>query len=158
MSGISITATLEGIDAVDRQLAKLDPLPAAELLGHLGRMIQEQTRERFETKLAPDGSTWTPNRAGTSTLLRQGHLKRSIDYTVAGETAIIGSGLIYAAIHQNGGVIKAKTKKALMFRIGNQWVTRRSVKIPKRAYLGISAENREDILDQVGRFLRARLG
>ena len=41
----------------------------------------------------------------------------------------------YAAIHQFGGVIKAKNKPHLHFKIGSQWIKKKSVKIPKRLKL-----------------------
>lgn len=156
---ISLDLRLEGMEAVDRALARLDPLPAAELMEGIARMVQEQTRRRIEgEKTAPSGAAWKPNRAGTSTLYRSGELKRSIDYAVSGTTAIVGSGLVYAGIHQNGGTITPKKAKRLVFRVGNKTVFARKVTIPARPYLGLSTENAEDVIDQVGRFVRARIG
>lgn len=155
----SIDAKFECIEAVDRALQALDPLSSAQLLEGLARTIQEQTRHRIiGTKRAPNGKAWPANRTGTSVLHKSGTLARSIDYLVSGESAVIGSGLIYARIHQQGGTIRAKNKKALQFRVGNRFVTRKSVRIPPRPYLGLSAENAEDILDQTARFLRVKLG
>ena len=156
---VSIAVAFEGIEGAEAALGRLDPLQPGELLDRLGRMIQEQTRRRIiQEKTAPDGKAWKPNLTRTSILLRSGTLARSIDYAVAGEAAIVGSGLVYAGIHQHGGTIRAKNKKALMFRVGNQFVTRKSVTIPARPYLGISSENAEDILDATKVFLRKRLG
>jgi phage virion morphogenesis protein len=156
---VSITLSWEGMDSVDRALSRLDPIDANVMLTGIGRMIQEQTRRRITSeKRGPDGKGWKANRAGTSTLYRSGALARSIDMLVNGNSVIVGSGLVYAGIHQFGGTIHAKTKKVLMFRIGNQWVSRKSVTIPARPYLGLSSENREDIVDQVSRFIKARLG
>ena len=149
----------EGLEAVDQALSRLDPLASAELLEGVARMVQEQTRRRITSeKRAPSGAAWKPNRAGTPILYRSGALARSIDYSVSGETAIVGSGLVYAGIHQNGGTITPKSARRLVFRIGNRTVFARKVTIPARPYLGLSAENAEDVLDQVGRVLQKLLG
>lgn len=155
----TLDTRLEGLDAVDAALARLDPLDGQSLLEGMARMIQEQTRRRIGSeKRGPDGKNWLPNRAGTSTLYRSGALSRSIDYSATGEAAIIGSGLVYAGIHQTGGTIKPKNAKRLVFRMGNKTIFAKQVKIPARPYLGISAENAEDILDAVATFLRRVLG
>lgn len=149
----------EGFEIVERALGKLDPLNGAQLLEGLARMVQEQTRHRIRSqKTAPDGARWKPNREGTSTLYRSGALARSIDYAVTGDSAIIGSGLIYAGVHQNGATITPKKAKRLVFRLGNRTVFARSVTIPARPFLGVSAENGRDLLDATARFLRTLLG
>lgn len=155
----TLDARIEGLEAVDAALARLDPLDGQSLLEGLARMIQEQTRRRITgEKRAPDGKAWLPNRAGTSTLYRSGTLARSIDYTASGEAAIIGSGLLYAGVHQNGATIVPKKAKRLVFRLGNRTIFARKVTIRPRPYLGISAENAGDILDAVATFLRRILG
>lgn len=155
----TIDARAEGLEAVEKALSRLDPLASGELLEGVARMVQEQTRRRITNeKRAPSGAAWLPNRAGTPILYRSGALARSIDYAVSGETAIVGSGLVYAGIHQRGGTITPKKAKRLVFRMGNRTIFARKVKIPARPYLGLSAENAEDVIDQVGRFLQKKLG
>lgn len=156
---IALDIKLDGIEGVDRALQKLDPLSAGEMLTGIARMIQEQTRRRITSdKAAPSGERWLPNRAGTSTLYHSGALARSIDYSVSGDAAIVGSGLVYAAIHQIGGTIVPKKAKRLVFRAGNRTIFARKVKITARPYLGLSSHDREDIIDQVGRFIRSKIG
>lgn len=156
---IALDFRFEGLEGVDRALQKLDPLAAGEMLTGIARMIQEQTRRRITSdKAAPSGERWKPNREGTSTLYRSGTLARSIDYSVSGDAAIVGSGLVYAAIHQFGGTIVPKKAKRLVFRLGNRTVFARKVTLPARPYLGLSATDREDIIDQVGRFIRSKIG
>ena len=156
---IALDFRFEGLEGVDRALQKLDPLAAGEMLTGIARMIQEQTRRRITSdKAAPSGEGWKRNREGTSTLYRSGTLARSIDYSVSGDAAIVGSGLVYAAIHQFGGTIVPKKAKRLVFRLGNRTVFARKVTLPARPYLGLSATDREDIIDQVGRFIRSKIG
>lgn len=147
-----MTAALEIKDAeLDAALALIDGLaeaPLEELAEGLGRMIQEQTRFRIETeKTAPDGEAWKPNFAGTSILYVSGALSQSIDYVASRESVIVGSGLVYARIHQDGGKIIPRNAKALAFMIGNALVLAKSVTMPARRYLGISSSNRADIVD-----------
>jgi HK97 gp10 family phage protein len=48
----------------------------------------------------------------------------------------VGTNVIYAAIHEFGGVIRAKNAKALRFRTKDgQWHTVKSVTIPARPYM-----------------------
>ena len=61
----------------------------------------------------------------------------------------VGTNVIYAAIHQLGGVIKAKTAKGLIFTpVGeNAPVIVKSVTMPARPYLGVSAGDEEGIIE-----------
>lgn len=147
-----MSAVLEINDAeLDTALARMDGManaPLDELAEGIGRLVQEQTRYRIETeKTAPSGEAWKANRAGSSILYASGTLSQSIDYVASRESIIIGSGLIYARIHQQGGKIIPVAKQALMFMVGNAMVMVKSVTMPARAYLGISSGNRADILD-----------
>ena len=47
----------------------------------------------------------------------------------------IGTNLVYAAIHEFGGVITPKKAKALSFEIGGELIFAKSVHIPARPYL-----------------------
>jgi phage gpG-like protein len=148
-----------GLAGPDAILGRLQPLGEAALLEGLGRLIQEQTRRRLEDeKTSPAGAAWKPNWAGTSILYASGALSRSIDYLVQGYQLIVGSGLVYARIHQEGGVIEPKTAEALAFRIAGQFVTAAKVTMPARPYVGVSSENRGEIVDAAVRFIRGRLG
>lgn len=156
---VSITVRAAGLAGVEVALARLDPLDSLSLMQGLARLIQEQTRRRIEEeKRAPDGASWPPNRAGTSTLYRQGHLARSIDQRAGAIQLEVGSGLVYAAIHQHGGTISAKNKPRLTFMTPRGWRSPKSVKIPPRPYLGVSAENGREILEETAAFIRRKFG
>lgn len=154
-----IEFTVEGLDEADRRLARLDPIDDAVLLEGCARLIQEQTRRRIrEEKTSPDGAAWPANRTGTPILYRSAMLERSIDYRVSAGEAVIGTGLKYARIHQQGGTIVPKSARALAFTVGGRKVFTKKVAIPARPYLGLSGANRAEILDTAVRFVRARLG
>jgi phage gpG-like protein len=146
MTGIAIR--IDDTDLAKRlvKIEGLDEAPRAELFDGIGRLVQEQTRRRIESeKTTPDGTPWQPNRAGTSTLYREGHLARSVDYVISGAGVLVGSGLIYARPHQEGATIKPKDAKVLRFMVGDAVVFARAVKIPAREWLGLSEENKHDI-------------
>ncbi len=147
MAGAALQIIDQGFDEAIASIEGVERLEQSELLDSIGRYFQEDTRERIEvTKTSPDGQAWAPNRQGTSTLYDSGNLSASIDYAVSGSSVAIGSGLIYALIHQKGGEIKPKNADRLAFMVGNQLVFAMKVTIPARAYLGASAENREAVL------------
>ena len=69
---------------------------------------------------------------------RSGHLRRSIASVFHGSKqnfgGTVGSNVVYLPIHEFGGVIKPRKKKALKFSIpGVGFVTVKSVRIPKRS-------------------------
>lgn len=161
MSDIGIKVEIDGLESAAGLLSRLAGLPEGELLDMLGEQIWGQTKSRIEDeKTAPDGTPWKPNRAGTSTLYREGELSRSIEFHPAGSTVAVGSGLIYARIHQMGGDILPKNGKALKFwweKGGHvEFAVVRKVTMPARPYLGLSDENRQEIIEATIDFIRRR--
>lgn len=155
----TLKVRVTGFDGVDAMLSRLNPLDTGTLMEGLARLIQQQTRRRIETeKTAPDGSAWKANAAGTSTLFRSGTLSRSIDYAIQGNSLMVGSGLIYAGVHQDGATIRPKSARRLVFQLGNRLVFAMQSVIPPRRFLGISAENARDIMETTADFIRRRLG
>lgn len=154
MSGLRFVASFD-LDVPIAAIGALADLDRAELLDGLGALGASQTQRRIEVeKTDPDGVAWSPNAEGTSTLFHEGNLGASIDHVVDGQAEVAwGSSLIYAAIHQHGGVITAKNAKALVFSIGGATVQVRSVTVPRRAYLGISAENAAELEAAALRFI-----
>ena len=160
---VSIDVTVSGLVEAEARIARLSPLDQGALLEHLARLIQMQTRRRIEEeKRDPDGKAWPPNRQGTPTLVRTGALSRGIDYRVSGDAAVVGVGAIggrpYPAVMQYGATIRPKKARALVFRIGNQLVRAMRVTIPARRFLGLSAGNRDKIVEATADFLRRKLG
>jgi phage gpG-like protein len=131
------------------------------LLHDIGNEGEQSTINRFDTNVSPDGVPWEPSlRAtltGTRTLVMTRDLQDSINYQLDGDTVVEwGSGLIYAAIHQGGGTITAKTAGGLAFSLANgNRVVVQSVEMPAREYLGLSPMDQTEILDIVGRHIAA---
>ena len=77
---------------------------------------------------------------------RTGDLKNYIKAEQTSQVAaVVGTDLVYAAIHEFGGTIVPRTAKALVFqtRDGN-WVRTQKVRIPKRPYLYPAADSERD--------------
>jgi phage gpG-like protein len=163
MAGTEITVDVLQNTATPA-LVSLSAFQKHEMLDGLGRLVQEQTRRRLrDEKTAPDGTPWKPNRAGTPILFDKGRLTASIDYLVENdERAIVGSGLVYALIHQTGGIIKPKNGKALKFWFVSggfvEFAVVSQVTIPARPYLGVSADNQVELQMAAMDFLQAALG
>ena len=105
---------------------------------------------------------------GGQTLTDTGRLRASITHRLGPDEVVIGTNVVYAAIHQFGGqtpprVIRPKHKKALAFTVGGQKIARKSVrhpgsKIPARPFLGIDSGDEavisETILNRLRRAVR----
>ncbi len=143
------------------------PSPA---LKAIGESMAESTRRRFETGRAPDGRVWAPNspvtiarylaaRSGTrkkdGSLSKKGAtlagskkplvgatrlLGNQIVYQTGGTAVQIGSNRIYAGVQQFGAAARQFGRAP--------WGA-----IPARPFLGISAEDRAEILETVADFL-----
>ncbi len=66
---------------------------------------------------------------------RTGALRDSLSYSVNNGTARIFSNSPYAAIHEYGGIIRAKKSPYLHFKIGSNWVKVKEVRMPQRQFL-----------------------
>ncbi|MBX9944947.1 MAG: phage virion morphogenesis protein [Reyranella sp.] len=115
----------------------------------IGAYLVASTQRRFERQAGPDGTPWKPSiRAqieGGWTLLDSGHLRSSIAHAATRDTVEVGSNRIYAAIHQLGGTIRARNAPNLRFRIGGRWISKPSVTIPARPFLGLDQEDELEI-------------
>lgn len=150
MAGVGLEIVDIGLEEAITGLDGVEHLDQYELLDATGRLLQMSTRNRLTTtKTAPDGSGWKANNERTSTLYASGELSRSVDYLVSGATLHVGSALVYARIHQQGGVIEPKEAKRLAFMVGNSLVFAMKVTIPARPYIGLSNEDRTDVIEMV---------
>lgn len=155
---VAFEVTEQGLSQALLKIEGLANAPTEELADGIGRLVQESTRNRIRSsKTSPSGAPWKANRAGTSTLYRSGALERSIDYVASADSVFVGSGLVYARIHQAGGKIVPKTAKALAFMAGGRLVFARSVTLPPRPFLGLSAQDQTDIVRAAEDWIARRL-
>lgn len=150
---IRITHNLPQVQRLFRAIRQFSG-DAKPLMDRIAAEGETQTRIRFRDQVAPDGSRWKPSLraklAGGQTLTRDGHLGDSINGYGTADEAVWGVNRIYAAIHQFGGTIRAKGSRGLRFAIpGLGWRTVAQVSIPARPFLGLSDDDRRNILDLV---------
>lgn len=150
-------ARFDGTAAIEHLSGLVDAInDPSPLLAELGEYGLRSTRARFKTQTAPDGIAWAAlqpwyqkekRRNKNRILTLNGYLRGQMTWQLVGDRTVeIGSNLPYAAVHQFGATIKPRAAKVLMFR-GH---VAKSVTIPARPYLGLSDEDRSEI---VGRTL-----
>lgn len=129
-----------------------NPTPALQDIAALG---ESSTRLRFRTQTGPGGQRWKPSlraqMSGGHTLTQDGHLVGSISGHAGKDFAEWGVNRIYAAIHQFGGVIKAKGGALKFALFGGGFAVVKAVRMPARPYLGVNDDDRADILDALQR-------
>lgn len=128
-------AELEAMAARGRDLR-----PALRAIGRAG---VNQTRYRFMTGRDPKGGAWKKGRKTSGkTLIGRGRLLRSIgDRPPEANAVEWGSNILYARIHQEGGIIRPVNAKALRFRVPGGFITASKVTIPARPYLGTNEQD-----------------
>ena len=124
-----------------------DMTPLMERIGAYG---EESTVYRFETGVGPDGEAWTPSyRArtqGGKTLDDTSRLKGSMTHYASAHAAEWGTNVIYAGVHQGGLTIRPKSADRLTFQIpGLGWRSAEEIVMPKREFLGLDSDDRDEI-------------
>lgn len=157
--GFDATAARAGLGSLLQGIERPAPL-----LAELGEYVLRTTRDRFKTQTAPDGTAWAAlqpwyqkekRRNKSRILTLNGYLRGQMAVQMVGERAVeVGSNLPYAAVHQFGAVIRPRTAKVLLFR-GH---AAKSVTIPARPFLGLSDEDRNELVERTLDWLRGRMG
>ena len=127
-----------------------------ELYDEIGAALVASTQHRFEEEEDPEGNPWPDSLRkslfGGRTLTVSSRLVGSITHEPSDEGVAVGTNVIYAAIHQFGGTIKAKTpissftEGGLRFKSpSGAWVRKDEVTMPRRAFLGIDEDDEAEI-------------
>jgi len=156
---ITIELKEDEVAAVLNRLSKAltDMTPVME---EIGDMLINSTKERFKEGIAPSGSKWAPKSQTTIDAYRQrgdrvdfrplfgptGRLSSEISRVATDQSVEIGSNLIYAAVMQFGAAKGAfgSTKKGGAIPWG---------RIPARPFLGISEQDRANLIATVDEWL-----
>lgn len=118
----------------------------------VGAQMVDSTEERFNTQMSPDGVRWLPSQRAIvqngETLRDTGRLKTSLTYIPLPDGVEWGTNVYYAPVHQYGAHITPKRGEFLKF-VNAYGVTvfARSVTIPARPYLGVDAQDINEISD-----------
>lgn len=138
------------LSQLDRALDDMTPF-----MEGVGSMLVTGARKRIDTtNTAPDGTAWAQSLRvklnGGKTLHDSGQLLAGINARAAADHVLVGSAEVYAAVHQFGAVIRAKTAEGLSFTLadGSHHVVSQGT-MPARPYIGVSTEDEVTIFDLV---------
>lgn len=171
MSSIIVTGSVGPIISALDRIAAIGRNPRG-VLEAVSAQVIKSTRRRMEAGTDPRGVRWdsyaplnplyASEKVGPGILRGAGYttsgLYRSITSYVDGNRLVWGSNLVYARIHQLGGVIRPKNARALVFWMGGQKFERGSVTIPARPYLGFTDEDREALVGELEEYLARAMG
>lgn len=142
------------IAALDRMEAQLQPAGRDLLLADIGEYMVRSTRDRGEREVSPSGIKWDPldpgyakwkakKRPGAKILHFDFHMMGDqLSAQVDGDTLLVGTNAPYGAIHQFGGEIK----HASYGRVSDHAIIpEHEVTMPARPWLGVSAEDADEI-------------
>lgn len=158
-SGGGVTMRLEGTEKVVLSLSRLaDKGERLGMMEGIGAYGVSSTQQRFNDGVGPSGEKWKPSirakEAGGKTMVNTASLYQSFNFHAGTEAVEWGTNKIYAAIHQEGGIITAKNKKSLAFSLANgNFVLKKSVKIPARPFVGLSVRDGKRIEEIAAAFL-----
>lgn len=92
----------------------------------IGQSLLVSIRQGFEVERSPDGEAWEPLKPATvrqrkgdahPILQRKGRLKKTITRKINPDSVVVGTNLVYAAVHQFGATInRAAGATTLHFR------------------------------------------
>ncbi len=131
------STVLNALSNLEKAVSNLSPV-----MRSIGEELTESTKQRFSDTQAPDGTDWALNtpatleyKLGDTPLTGEtGVLAETINYQLPNNNAVeIGSPLEYAAMQQFGG-----TKSEFPHLWGD---------IPERPFLGVSSDDKTEILD-----------
>lgn len=157
--GVRIEIDRAALEAVNALVTGLTEFDAGELCAEIVQLGENQTRKRIESGgPGPDGEAWPPNLTGTAILFRTGqHLHDSIASSSHGAGGEWGAAWEFAHVHQYGATITPKNAESLSFMLGGKRVFAKSVTIPARPFVGVSADDAQEIRELVTDFLGSLL-
>lgn len=132
------SSRIEGLDEFIRDLNKLSAAARSEksldALEAGGHVIAAYAQDNARNKL---------NKHPT------GNLTNSIGVRREGKTIQAGVfGVVYAKIHEFGGIISARNKPYLAFQIDGKWIFTKKVHMPARPYLRPALDNHMEEIKQ----------
>lgn len=125
--------------AVTRLLATAkNKAPVMRAMGTTFKSITEGTFNSVGASYRP--IPWKPKRDGSPSILQSRNpvLSKSFHLSVTNDAATVSNPMVYAPIHQFGGVIKPKTAKVLRFKTSSgKWISVKQVTIPARPFFPV---------------------
>lgn len=162
------------LNDIKRAMEKLaDSSLRSELLESIGAVAESQTRRRIsDEKQSPTGQAWdkwsdsyAKTRQGNQSLLQgNGDLLDSVTYVTERNQVRVGTPLAYGRTHQDGfsGSVSINAHQRLINQAFGRalkhpvWQTvkahTRMMDIPQREWLGLSAQNSDELMHIIGDF------
>lgn len=138
-AGLSLTITRDDVSKVLERMKELGARPEP-VLRAMGMEFLGITKRNFGSAGAHYRPLeWAKRGDNTpATLKLKGALYQQFHLAVSSTTATVSNPMQYAAIHQFGGVIVPKTKKALRFQDrSGRWHTKKKVVMPPRPFFPV---------------------
>ena len=150
----SIDIDLGELTAALRELTAKVGAPTLALR-EIGEVLTASTKQRFVSQTDPDGNRWAPlspvtlaRKTNPRILTMRGYLGSGIRYQLldGGKGVAVGTDRVYGAAMQFGMVkgYAGRTSRGSPIPWGN---------IPPRPFLGLSAQDRDDIRDILADYL-----
>ena len=138
MSTVNVTHNTPQVIGAYRKLEKKFAFATRKAASRGGRVLRDAIREQIPP---PRGAGNFPGYAAKGTLRRAivdtepQNRPRANDWQVSVVVNESSPARVYAHIHNVGGVIRAKNAPYLKFKIGNQWIQVKSVRIKRKNYM-----------------------
>ena len=135
---MSVTHNTPQVTEAYRRLEKKFAFATRKAASRAGREMRDAIREQIPP---PKGAGKFPGYAATGTLRRAivdtepVNRPRANDWQVSVLVNESSPARVYAHIHNVGGVIRAKNAPYLKFKIGNQWIQVKQVRIKRKNYM-----------------------
>lgn len=154
---IAITLKADGSSALVQLHDQLLGYDKHAMLDEIGAYGVSSTQMRFVDQSGVDGNPWKQSwRAklqNGQTQRDTGRLMNSMTHNVIDNGVEWGTNVEYAIPLHFGAYILPKTGQYLVFNVAGNWRKVKEVNIPSRTFLGINAEDDEEILNIIGRHL-----
>ena len=135
---MSVTHNTPQVIGAYRKLEKKFAFATRKAASRGGRVLRDAIREQIPP---PRGAGNFPGYAATGTLRRAivdtepVNRPRANDWQVSVLVNESSPARVYAHIHNVGGVIRARNAPYLKFKIGNQWIQVKQVRIKRKNYM-----------------------
>jgi len=154
---ISLNISISSNEAIKRLDDLQKTIRGREIMKRVGDFVVEKSKDRifYRENKAPDGSAWESLAASTikhkiaakkdhqGMLMHEGDLwKRIVHQNVTEDSVTIGSSMLYARIHQKGGMAGRGRK----------------VRIPARPYLGLTEDQKKLLEEKVTLWIKKLIG
>ncbi len=158
-----ISLKIEGNDVLNSFFTHLTNTAARkDLLSSIGQEGVSLTQDRFQNQAGPDGTPWLQSLRAKlvsgQTLIKSNRLASSFTFAATDQAVEWGTNVIYAGIHQFGGIIKPKSKKALKFKGADGRIhTVKQVTIPARPFLGVTESDQKEFIEVFNDWLKGAM-